>query len=99
MANSVFDDKTSSRHVVSTPCGTPSRNFRELATMQLEFAEFWTFFGLCCSFAFLLAHFVTHQLTTPVRVKVVDKSRGIIRLRFRNLKYQKLASLSEEAPK
>lgn len=66
-----------------------------LLTIINEFAEFWICFGLGCSVAFLLGYFVAYHLTTPIHIKIIDGSRGILRLRFRSLKYQRLVSLSE----
>lgn len=57
------------------------------------------FLTLCAGWAplaFLIAVAVTYPLSRPVRVKVVDKSRGALRLRFRNRKYHQLVSLANE---
>jgi hypothetical protein len=49
---------------------------------------FWVVSVLTCGLGPLVAVVIAYGATSPVRVKVVDASRGIIRLRFRNDEYR-----------
>lgn len=68
-----------------------------IAWITLVFAaigvhEFWIVLGACVVLSMAGASFLASGLTAPVRVKVADDSRGILRLRFRNPGYQPVES-------
>jgi hypothetical protein len=66
-----------------------------LLPWKLEELTFWLLFGTTCGVAPLVAYVVAKIRTTPVSAKVVDESRAIVRLRFRNPDY--LECLGEPA--
>lgn len=55
-----------------------------LFALQLEQEEFWIFLVVSLLLAPALGAFIGHSATLPATVKVIDASRGILRLRFRN---------------
>jgi hypothetical protein len=56
--------------------------------LDLDEVAFWIVLVLVCGLAPLVAAVVAYRATTPVRMKVVDASRAIVRLRFRNEVYR-----------
>ena len=56
-------------------------------TARPDEITFWVVSVLLCGLGPLVAAIVAYVATSPVRVKVVDASRGILRLRFRNDEY------------
>jgi hypothetical protein len=50
---------------------------------------FWVVSVLVSGLGPLVAALVAYRATSPVRVKVVDASRGIVGLRFRNDEYRR----------
>ena len=60
-----------------------------LFASKLEETAFWIWLVLVCGIAPLFGAVVAYWATSPVRVKVVDASRGIVRLRFRNDEYRR----------
>ncbi len=55
-----------------------------LATSRLETSEFWIVFVACSLVVLAFALWVAHAMTVPVKIRIVDRSRGILKLRFRN---------------
>ncbi len=49
---------------------------------------FWISFVLVCGIVPLFCALAAYRLTAPVRVKCVDFSRALVRLRFRNKDYR-----------
>jgi hypothetical protein len=58
-----------------------------LFAMHLESPEFWIVLVTCASILFLLAAWAAAVMTAPVKVRIVDSSRGVLRLKFRNREY------------
>ena len=58
-----------------------------VVTLRLEFAEFWIFIVTLFVISFALASYVAATMTSPVKVRRGDTSRGIVKLRFRNPEY------------
>jgi hypothetical protein len=52
---------------------------------------FWISFVLVCGIALLFCALAAYRLTSPARVKCVDFSRALVRLRFRNEDYGRRA--------
>jgi hypothetical protein len=62
-----------------------------LIALKLDEVVFWmSLIGLCTVVPYLFGTTLADSTTIPVRVKFVDRSRGIIRLWFRNENYRKL---------
>jgi hypothetical protein len=58
-----------------------------LHVMRLESPEYWIVFVACSIVAFCLAAWAARVITEPVKVRIADESRGILRMRFRNREY------------
>jgi len=67
--------------------------FPLLVVLTRDPLVFWMLFGVVCGVTPLFGAVVAYRLTTPVRVKSVDASRAIVRLRFRNEGYRNRISL------
>jgi len=67
-----------------------------LAAMRLDEAESLIFMAAFVIAAIAAAAATAHRVTAPVRAKVVDASRGIVRLWFRNEEYRRRTVLASE---
>ncbi len=62
---------------------------------KLQKEEFWIFFVLSLVLAPTLGGIAAHMWERPVKGRVIDSARGIVRIHFRNRGYQKLIRLGE----
>lgn len=69
-----------------------------IALLRLETAESYAVMVFCLLPAFALASYVASTLTAPVRVASADKTRGVVRLRFRNAEYGQAVAESLSHP-
>jgi hypothetical protein len=64
-----------------------------MSALKVDEIVFWVCVAGLGSVVPLIGIIVGDRLTTPVRVKLVDRSRGIVRLWFRNEDYRKLIQM------
>ena len=62
--------------------------FLMLLALVRDELTFWILFVLVCGVGPLFCALAAYRLTSPVRVKCVDFSRALVRLRFRNADYR-----------
>lgn len=65
-------------------CLTLAAEIGTLFILRLEKEEFWIFSVVAVPLALAIGGTAAHLHDMPVRVKVVDASRGVIRIRFKN---------------
>ncbi|MCX7424530.1 MAG: hypothetical protein NTW96_02680 [Planctomycetia bacterium] len=58
-----------------------------LLAMPLDSTGFWLLFGMWTLVSLAIASYAASSMTVPVEVRMVDRSRGILNLRFRNPEY------------
>lgn len=63
-----------------------------ISALRMEVAETWILFLATSGGVLFLASFITASITAPVKFGRGDNSRGVYRLRFRNILYRSLVS-------
>jgi hypothetical protein len=63
-----------------------------LLTFNLQAEEFWIFTSAAIVVALIVAAVVASRKTAPVKIASGDRSRGVIRLRFRNVNYAQVVA-------
>jgi len=63
-----------------------------LVPLHLPAEEFWIFSVVGIAASLVLAAFVGSKRTAPVRVAIGDRSRGVVRLRFKNADYAQVVA-------
>jgi hypothetical protein len=63
-----------------------------LLTLNLQAEEFWIFTAVGVVASLILSAIVASKKTAPVKIASGDRSRGVIRLRFRNANYAQVVA-------
>lgn len=72
-------------------CGT-ILGCASLVPLKLESAEYWIFSFCSLAVSLCFAAFIAWKATTPVTISSGDRSRGVVRLRFRNPEYGQIVA-------
>ena len=63
-----------------------------LVLLNLQLAELWIFSCVSLAISIAVASFIALKVTAPVTMIYTDESRGVVRLQFRNVEYEKLVT-------